>query len=768
LNATSNRTADRMSQSPGRGPDRRGNGDPKHDVLSRLQGVKPQPAGGWVARCPAHEDRRASLSVSIADDGKVLLHCHAGCKPQDILNAIDLTMADLFPITSLSRGLRSIERTYDYHDEQGRLLYQAVRYKPKDFRQRRPDGKGGWVWRLDDVRRVLYRLPELTAASRGALVFVVEGEKDADNLANLGLVATTCAMGAGKWRQEYNPALASRHVVILADNDKPGREHAAQVAAALCGVAASIKIVELPGLPLKGDVSDWLAAGGTVDRLMELVDAAPSWVPPDSGAQPDADAAPPDAGSVARSPMALDDDEPHRTDLGNARRLVAQHGTDLRYIHPWKTWLVWDGRRWAEDTTGEVVRRVKQAQAELYRTTADAICKLGHVGDDEERKRQLAALNATLKHALKWEDSHRVAACLELARSEPGIPALPNELDRDPWALNVLNGTIDLKTGQLRPHQRADLMTKLAPVDYDPAAKCPLWDRSLDRWMGGNRELVTYVQRLVGYSLTGDVSEQVLWFFHGAGANGKSTFLSTILAMHGDYGMQAVPDLLMAKRHESHPTERADLFGKRLVATIETEEGKRMAEALMKQLTGGDKVRARRMRQDHFEFDPMHKIILAANHKPVIRGTDLAVWRRIKLVPFNETIPDEEKDKALPEKLKAELPGILAWAVQGCLDWRQYGMGEPDEVRQATAEYQGEQDTIASFLAECCTLRPEAKAKASALYEAYGQWSGDRYTTQPAFNERLRGKGFNTKREATGCFWLGIGLPATNAGYEPV
>ena len=197
-----------------------------------------------------------------------------------------------------------------------------------------------------------------------------------------------------------------------------------------------------------------------------------------------------------------------------------------------------------------------------------------------------------LHHGLKWEDARAIARCLELAKSEPGVPLLPEELDRDPFLLNVLNGTLDLRNGHLRPHRREDLLTKLAPVSYCLRATCPLWLKFLDRIMDGNQALITYLQRVVGYGLTGDVSEQCLWFFHGAGANGKSTFLTTLLAMLGDYGMQAVSDLLMVKSHESHPTERADLLGKRFVATIETEEAKRMAEALMKQMTGGDKVRA--------------------------------------------------------------------------------------------------------------------------------------------------------------------------------
>jgi putative DNA primase/helicase len=624
-----------------------------------------------------------------------------------------------------------------------------------------PTAKGAGCGAEGGVRRVLYRLPEIVAAPADQTVFVVEGEKDADRLAEENILATTCPEGAGKWQPEYNEALAGRRVVILPHNDNAGREHARQVAQALMGVAASVKVVELPDLPLKGDVSDFLDNGGTASRLWELVEATPALGVEEPAENLAADGEASDAA-----------DDIHLTDLGNARRVVERHGQDLRYVHPWRHWYVWDGKRWRQDQTAEAVRRVKETQDSLHRWAVEQLGQLDRIADRKEQADLAKALNAVLRHTLKWEDARAIGRCLELMRSEPDVPVLPGDLDADPWLLNVLNGTIDLRTGQLRPHRRDDLITKLAPVIYDPDARCPLWQRSLDRWMGGSKGLTTYLQRVVGYGLTGDVSEQVLWLLYGSGANGKSTFLLILLAMLGDYGMQAVADLLMTRKHEAHPTERADLFGKRLVATIETEEGKRLAEALMKQLTGGDKVRARKMRQDFFEFSPTHKIILAANHKPVIRGTDYAVWRRIKLVPFTVTIPDGEKDRQLPEKLKTELSGILAWAVAGCLDWHRHGMAEPDEVRQATSSYQREQDVICAFITECCDCKAEAKVKVSALYEAYGRWSGDKFMTQPAFNEKLRGKGYESRRGHGGSyFWYGLTLdqdgPRVNLG-EPI
>jgi len=258
--------------------------------------------------------------------------------------------------------------------------------------------------------------------------------------------------------------------------------------------------------------------------------------------------------------------------------------------------------------------------------------------------------------------------------------------------------------------------------------------------------LLRYLQRIAGYSLTADVREQCLFFLYGDGCNGKSTYLGALREMQGDYGMQSVPELLMLKAHESHPTERADLFGKRFVATIETEDGKRMAESLMKQMTGGEIVKARHMKKDFFDMPPTWKIFLAANHKPAIRGTDLGVWRRIKVVPFTETIKDAEKDKTLPDKLRAEMPGILAWAVAGCMDWQREGLAEPEEVQTATETYRAEQDSVGRFIEECCAIGNGYSASKNDFTVAYQAWckrNNEAEITSTALTQALGRKGIH-------------------------
>lgn len=438
----------------------------------------------------------------------------------------------------------------------------------------------------------------------------------------------------------------------------------------------------------------------------------------------------------------------HLTDLGNARRLVKRHGENLRYCHLWGKWLVWNGRRWEKDETGAVLRLAKETVRSIYNEASQEV--------EDAVRRKIA------DHARKSESALRIRAMVALAESEPGIPVLPGELDRDPWLLNCANGTIDLRTGELRPHRREDLITKIVPVEYDPEAPCPTWLAFLERIMDGKKKLIAFLQRAAGYSLTASTQEQCFFLLYGTGANGKSVFLTTILAVMGDYGIQAAPDLLLAKSGESHPTEIADLFGARLVVATETEAGRRLAENLVKQLTGGDRLKARFMRQDFFEFEATHKIWLATNNKPIVKGTDYAIWRRIKLIPFTVTIPPEERDKSLPAKLRRELPGILAWAVEGCLEWQKRGLDEPAEVTAATAAYRDEQDILGSFITDCCIVNPLAKVAAKNLYKAYVNWceeNGEHPLAQRNFGMRLTERGFTSQRGTAGRhFWQGIGL----------
>ena len=342
-----------------------------------------------------------------------------------------------------------------------------------------------------------------------------------------------------------------------------------------------------------------------------------------------------------------------------------------------------------------------------------------------------------------------------------GIPVLPEQLDTDRWLLNVLNGTIDLRTGDLREHRRENLITKLAPVIYDPEAACPVWLAFLNRIMCNNDVVIDFLQRAIGYALTGDTREQCLFLLYGTGANGKSTFIETLRAMLGDYACQTDFTTFLVSRSDAVRNDLAALRGGRFVSAVEVESGRHLNEALVKQVTGGDAITARFLYQEFFTFLPQFKIFLAANHKPVIWGTDDGIWRRIRLIPFTETIPVSEQDKNLLAKLRSELPGILNWAIEGCLAWQRSGLGEPEEIDFATEMYREESDPVGCFIEDCCEINPEAKTQARKLYEAFREWcedSGELAMNKKRFGMRLEEREFKKTRIGNMRGWLGLKL----------
>jgi putative DNA primase/helicase len=441
------------------------------------------------------------------------------------------------------------------------------------------------------------------------------------------------------------------------------------------------------------------------------------------------------------------DESLHHTDLGNAQRLVERHGTNLRYCFDSGKWLTWNGRSWIADNDGQVDRFAKDTIKSMY---SEAGCSAS-VSD----RGNLA------KHALKSEAEGRLRAMVNLTKTESSIPVSQPMLDADPWLLNCGNGTIDLRTGKLLAHHRSNLCTKEVAIAFDPEAKCPTWIAFLARVMADNRALVKFLQRAVGYALTGITSEQVLFFLYGTGANGKSTFIETCRNLVGDYAQQADFDTFVPKENGHPRNDLARLAGARFVAAVEAAQGRKLAENVIKQATGGDAITARFLYREYFEFSPQFKLFLVANHKPVIVGTDEAIWRRIRLIPFTVTIPPEERDKQLLEKLHRQLPGILAWAVRGCLDWQRDGLGEPEAVSTATAEYRREMDVMADFIDEHCVLGEDQTEDAGLLYEKFKQWAeqnGEGDLTQKKFGAQLRERGFEAGKKRGSRCWFGLRL----------
>ena len=438
-----------------------------------------------------------------------------------------------------------------------------------------------------------------------------------------------------------------------------------------------------------------------------------------------------------------------QTDLGNALRMARQFGKDLMHIQTWGKWYVWEGRYWKEDETNAVRRLARDTVRNIYAEAAE-------MADEDARK-------AVAKWGMSSESKFRFASMIDLAKDDEKIASRFDELDQNPWLLNVANGTLDLRTGKLRPHDRADKLTKMVPIAYDSTAEAPLWMKFLRRVLAGDENMVEFVQRAVGYSLTGETTEQCLFFLWGTGRNGKSTFVETVRKVLADYGKTAPRDLVQLRNDNSEgiPNDVAQLPGVRFVYGSELEQGRRMAESKIKDLTGGDRISARFMRGEYFDFSPRFKIWLFGNHKPVIVGTDEGIWRRIRLIEFTVYIPDDEVDGKLPQKLEDELPGILRWAVEGCLKWQREGLSTPVKVKAATAAYRANMDILGQFIDACCVVGKQYEAPFASLYSAYEKWCptvGEHAVSGRRFGDALTERGFQISRTNAVKTRTGIGL----------
>lgn len=430
-------------------------------------------------------------------------------------------------------------------------------------------------------------------------------------------------------------------------------------------------------------------------------------------------------------------------DIGNAERFVRYFGDQVRWCAQWKRWIVWTGTSWSESGDERVLAFAKETARRIWQEAADCT--------NDEQRPKIAAWAKTSSSA------QRLDAMMKL--SKPDLLIEPDALDRDPMKFNCINGTVDLKTGLLLPHRKSDFITKQSQVRFDPAAKAPRFEQFLVETFASD-ELTGYVQRALGYSVTGDVSEQLLFICIGDGSNGKSTLFNAVRDILGDYAQEASPGLLEAKQNGGGANEDvARLKGIRLCTTIELNRGVKLDEAKIKHLTGGDRIAARFLYGHTFEFDPTHKLFIISNHKPHVPASAKAMWRRIVMLPFNRQVPPHRKDKHLPGRLRAEYEGILAWLVRGCLLWQEQGLANSEEVANATAAYEAEMDVVSKFIDDCCTVDKVATVQASVLVRRYHAWCdevGEVPVDGKAFAKELEARGF-TKRKTSGVFkWKGI------------
>jgi len=715
------------------------------EVLAHFPGARALGDGKAEARCGAHEDQRASLSISRGTDGRTVMHCHAGCETRDVLAAVGLAERDLFADERPAAKAR-IVATYRYVDAAGTLRYEVTRWEPKSFRPRRPGPDGKPIWNLAGVERIPYRLPEVLAASAEAPIYIVEGEKDADALGALGIVATTNPGGCGSTKLWNTPPFrdpfVGRDVVIIPDKDEPGAKHAAHVTKALATVAKSVKVLRLPAK----DAADWLAGGHTADELRALVVVAPEGAQIVDEPEPAVEVVPP---GQRRNPR-----DYARTETGAAELFADIYRGSLYYVPELRAWRRWTGTHWASVVDGVEVLEMTKAVSAAFLGEAQWALKA-----DDARAKDLA------QFAIATQRLYTRKAILELARSEPGMAMPVGSFDRDGYLLNFANVTVQLRDGVARKHDPADLLTVVVACDYDAAASCPRWESFL-REVLPDLETVEFVRRAIGYTATADISEHVLFSCFGAGANGKSVLLNTLLHVLGPYATTAPTSMLVAKQHESHPAEKVVLEPPRRMAVFqEIPSGQRLNESAAKALVSGDPDQARGMRENFRSFRPQVKLWLAGNNRLDIREQTEGIWRRYREIPFERVIPENQRDHKLEEKLREEAPGIAAWIVQACLDWQRAGLGNCQKVSAATADYRAEADVLAPFLDDRCVLGVSAVARRAAVFREYLDFC-EHLKVHPMsdkrFAELMRGRGFRvTSARVEGKptkVWIGLRL----------
>ena len=737
------------------------------------------------AVCPAHPDKEASLSIKYDRvNGKVLLKCFAGCETREIVEAAGLKISDLFDKELSKENKNSgwnITNVYKYEDETGKELFEKLRYKTKtkakNFTQRRMvngytvfgldagmyyetyNGSGSYsMKRRKDVktkdfpecRKVIYHLPEvIEVIKNNKEVFIVEGEKDADNLKKWGYVATCNPDGASKskqkskWKKEYNKYFENAKVIILHDNDDAGKAHAESIALNLYGVAEYIKCPGLPGLNNKEDISDWQEQGHTKEEFENILINTEIWDP-------------------SQQPEKVNLINFNFSDVGNAERLQAMYGKNIRYNPIHKKWLIWSGKHWEIDAEGKIEEKARK----VIKTLQQQGNNLPNTDENKSIKQQIQ------KFVLRSESDNRIKAMINQAKTLRNL--IINQTDKNVYLLNLQNGTLNLKTGTLQEHNKSNFITKCINIKYDKNANCPNWIEFINKIFNGNDELIDYIQKSIGNSLTGDADLQCFYILYGQGSNGKGTFMETIMSILGEYAGRLKGNSLIEKvGDEGARGDLAKLENKYLTYVNEFEDGRTFDEELMKSLTSGanEAVPVRRMYEEEFDLHPTFKIWIATNKLPKIKGTDEGIWRRVRKIPFEYSFEkDPNKDEHFFEnKLKPELPGILNWCVEGCLKWQQEGIKVPEEVKAANNDYRSDMDTVQRFLSDCCIISETCKANVPLLYDTYKDWCEENKEYKLSsikLTRKLSEKGFKQGRNSQSRYWQGLGIKEENLQTE--
>ena len=717
------------------------------DLLARLQDVVVEKEGvQWNALCPAHDDSRRSLSVGIGDDERLILHCHAGCTSAAVMLATGLPLSMLFAggdshghshgKSKKSKGLGKIVATYDYQSAAGELLYQVVRYEPKDFRQRRPktpgaipasDDPAGWTWTVKDEEKVPYRLPSIISAPPGATIYIVEGEKDADGLVNdFGRLATSNPGGAGKWLSTANftDPFRGRHVVILPDNDDVGRQHAHSVATLLHPVAASLKVLALPHIPNKGDFSDWRKSGGTVEQLDALTVATAPWNP------------------SPIKPVEKHDD-PHRLAriiIGDFRRVIywREEFYVMRYESPRRPadrcYVRIEKAKW-KATVSQLIKK------EFDRLNVEAIAE--NPGKTHYCEKVTTQLISNVISALQSMTAMSAEVELGSWLDDTG-PAVKRR-----W-INLANGIFKVELSLegrpleefLIPHDHRWFSTNVLPFEFDWDAQSPRFFRYLKTSLEDDAERIALLQEWAGYLLTPDTNQQKFLILEGEGANGKSVYLAAMEALLGQANVSHVPLEIFGQRFQLTST-----LGKLANVCADCGEIDAVAEGYLKSFTSGDRMQFDRKGLPAIDVTPTARLMIATNNRPRFSDKSSGIWRRMLLIPFTREIPPEERvagmDKPDWWAEQKELSGIFNWALEGLQRLRSDGRFTiPEICRTAIEEYRLDINPARSFLVDRYRQAATEDQFINVLevYEAYSKYCeayGHRRLAAPTFGKEV-------------------------------
>lgn len=713
-----------------------------NEFLTHFPGWKQTGTNQYIAHCPTREDKNPSLSISVSDDGRILMHDHGGASNEEILNKVGLKMRDLYPENmqrpagSTQQGAkRKAVAIYQYLDKDGTVVAEKIRYEPKSFGWRVPMAGGGYDYHKPNFVPP-YNMPVL---AKSPFVFLVEGEKDVDSLAKIGVPAVSLPDGSmnGRWPYKYTDYFKGKVVTIIPDNDKVGLAYGTAAFAAIEKVALQCGSLDLkkcwPEIPEKGDVSDYIAAKGEeasnrLKQLSALAEMMSKQVKP-KAATP-APVAPMMATTSGRfNPNLLKSEndflrairkiDPHSsssiyswTDNGSGLLFANLVRGQARYVPSQKSWFIFDGTRWIPDEGNmKVMELCKKAGNALNRYA------LG-INDEQERK-------AYMQYTYRWLTRSGRKVILDDAASV--YPISMSEFDANIYFLNCKNGTLDLKSGKFRAHDPEDKITKIADVVYDPNAKCPRYEQFVAEVMSNDKDKSAFLQKALGYALSGDSRYECMFILYGATTrNGKSTLIESILRVFGDFGATVTPETIAAKQRDSSgPSEDlARLAGKRLANISEPSRGLRLNAAQVKSMTGNDSINARFLHCNSFDYRPQFKLYINTNYLPSVDDMSLFSSNRVRVIPFGRHFEPQEQDPTLKYLFSEEnaKSAILNWLIEGWNLLQKEGLNSPAAVEDAIKEYAHDSNKIALFAEDELVAIENDEVRTSHVYARYKIW----------------------------------------------